>query len=151
MTPKVWLVTEIEKTWVFEFKDGQMGMETMTGPSLALTNHYQVLRSENASDESVKRLEFVESFLQEHKPNMNVQKLVKLHRTDVLTSEGSISGINNLHSVIFQHATLDFWVAIDPPPAAKGKWVGVNLEAELSGRNYKSPVPAIIPSAESQQ
>jgi hypothetical protein len=46
---------------------------------------------------------------------------------------------------IFVPDTLDFWVAVDPPPASRGRWVGFNLKKELDGSGSE-PDPSIIPA-----
>ena len=41
--------------------------------------------------------------------------------------------------------TLDFWIAVDPPPASRGRWVGFNLKKELDGSGHE-PNPLVIPA-----
>jgi len=41
--------------------------------------------------------------------------------------------------------TQDFWVAVDPPPASRGRWVGFNLKKEIDDSGHE-PNPLIIPA-----
>ena len=75
-----------------------------------------------------------------------MKKLVELNRGKHI-SRSSSSYANSLHSAILKPETLDFWIAIDPPTATRGKWVGFNLNAELNGQG-KEPDPLIVPALE---
>ncbi len=46
---------------------------------------------------------------------------------------------------IFKPDTLEFWIAIDPPPATRGRWVGFCLSRELYGKGPE-PEPQVFPA-----
>ena len=75
---------------------------------------------------------------------MSLDKLVQLNRLDSI-SWAFHPHIANWNSTIFRPETLDFWTAINPPPASRRKYVGFNLKNELTGLG-NDPVPAIIPA-----
>src|SRR4030042_540663 len=129
--PMMWMVTNSEGARIYEFNDQKIAFKDMTEDHLILTGHTQVLLDIGSPYiTSIDRYNDAESFLTKHKGKMDLKKLIDLNRIS------SISWVNykiveNLHSAIFKSSTLDFWIAIDPPPATKGKWIGFNLKNEL--------------------
>lgn len=143
---KIWLVTDSEKAYIYEFNDREIARKEMDGDHLVLTNHCQVLTIGEKSSSSLDRFDFAKSFLLLNKGKMDLKKLIALNRSDLLSWEPSESNVVNLHSVIFRPASLDFWLAVDPPPATKGRWVGFNLKKELDGKDGEEPEPFMIPA-----
>jgi hypothetical protein len=77
---------------------------------------------------------------------MDIGKLVELNRNSYISRVDEFSQNYDSHSlVIFTPETLDFWIAIDPPPASRGRWVGFNLKKELDGSGHE-PNPLMIPA-----
>ena len=131
--PKLWLVTDRETAAIFEFDQHNVYRIDMSGESLILTNHGHVLPNRAAYLTSRDRYDFVEKFAIDHGKLMDLQSIIKLNRTDIIAWAQHLQEIKNLHALITRPATLDFWVAIDDPPATKGRWVGFNLFKELFG------------------
>lgn len=51
----------------------------------------------------------------------------------------------NIHSAVFNSNTLDFWIAVDPPRASMGKWVGFNLACELDQKGCGPDLAVVSP------
>lgn len=143
--PEMWLVTDKEKACIYEFNDRKMGIKDMDGDFLILTNFTRVLNIGINSSNSLARYSTAKSFLTRHKNKMNLKRLIELNRDGLLSWVPSQWGFFNLYSVIIAPSTHDFWIAIDPPPATRGRWIGFNLVKELYGTGAE-PKPPIIPA-----
>ena len=138
------MVTDPDRARIYEFDDRQIASKEMNGDPLILTMHTQVLNIGSPYPNSLANYNDAERFLAEHKGKMDLEKLIELNRSSSLSFQNN-QWSANLHSAIFKSSTLDFWIAIDPPPATKGKWIGFNLKNELYGEG-KEPEPVIIPA-----
>ena len=118
----------------------------MDADYMIVTNHTRLLNLGYKSPRSLDRYNEAESFLTKHASDMNVIKLVELNRGRHISRRSS-SYANSLHSAILKPQTLDLWIAVDPPSATRGKWVGFNLNTELNG-NGNEPDPPVIPPVE---
>lgn len=139
---KMWLVADTKTAGVYEYNHKKIAFHEMVEDHLILTNHTRMLKIGQSYDHSHDRFSEANSFLLLHPGEMDVNKLIELNRSDHICWK-KYPEIMNLHSAIFKADTLDFWVAIDAPPATKGKWVGFNLNKELYG-NGSDPEPLII-------
>ena len=83
-------------------------------------------------------------FLDNNQNEIDVKRLVELNRNDSI-SRVDAQNVDSIHLVIFMPETMDFWVAVDPPPASRGRWVGFNLKKEIDGGGHE-PNPLIIPA-----
>jgi predicted choloylglycine hydrolase len=141
--PRLWLLTSAENAFIYEFDSRSVHREGMMGGTLVLTNHGRNLNLRESSPSSIDRFNYVRKYLADNAGKIDVMKLVDLNRDELLSSYGQGSAIVNLHSVIFAPATLEFWVAIGPVPATKGRWVGFSLSKELY-RVGLFPDPAVF-------
>jgi len=116
----------------------------MDGDFLVLTNHCQVLSIGQRYSNSLERYAEAEIFLNNHHDDIDVSGLIELNRSELI-SWAEIPGWHNLLSAIIKPDTLDFWIAIDPPPATRGRWVGFCLPRELHGQGSE-PEPQIVPA-----
>ena len=139
---KMWLVADTETAGVYEYNNKEVAFHKMDEDQLILTNHTRMLKIGRAYDSSHYRYSEANSFLLKHRGEMDVKKLIELNRGYHICWK-KYPEIMNLHSAIFKADTLDFWVAIDAPPATKGKWIGFNLKKELYG-NGSDPEPLMI-------
>ena len=140
--PLLSMVTDLKNARIYEYDSENIGFKDMEQDRLVLTNYTQVL--DIGASYICPRYNSATNFLNNHQDQMNVQKLVELNRSD------SISCVNSerqysLHLAIFIPDTLDFWIAVDPPPASRGRWIGFNLKKELDGSGHE-PNPSIIPA-----
>lgn len=142
--PRMLMVTDSDRARIYEFDDREIAFKEMNGDHLILTNHTQVLDIGSPYPSSLTRYDDAKRFLTEHRGKMDLKKLIELNRSSSISWAYS-QKVKNLHSAIFKPSTLDFWIAIDPPPATKGKWIGFNLNNELYGQG-KEPEPVIIPA-----
>jgi hypothetical protein len=93
-----------------------------------------------------RRFSSASNFLNNHRNRMDVCRLVELNRNAYISRVDEFSQNADSHSLaIFIPETLDFWIAVDPPPASRGRWVGFNLKTELSGSG-REPDPLVIPA-----
>lgn len=141
--PKLWLLSSAENAYIYEFDSQSVHRVGMTGKTLVLTNHGRNLNLRESSPSSIERFNFAKKYLADSAGKINVMKLVDLNRDEIVSSYEQGSAIVNLHSVIFAPAALEFWVALGPPPAAKGRWVGFSLSKELHGEGL-CPDPAVF-------
>jgi len=138
------LVTCAEQAAIFEFDNQKTAHIKMEGDHLILTNHTRKLSIGTKTSNSIDRYDEAKSFLDQHRNKMDLKNLIELNRGDYI-SWAKGGPLKSVHSVIFRPSTLDFWVAIDPPPATRGKWVGFNLSKELYGTG-QDPTPQMVPA-----
>ena len=140
--PQMNLVTDLKKARLYEYDSANIGYKDMDENDLVLTNYTQVI--DIGRNYYCSRYQRASSFLKNHQNNIDVGKLVELYRSDEISRVAS-SNSQSYHSAIFVPETLDFWIAVDPPPANRGRWVGFNLKKELDGSGHE-PNPLIIPA-----
>jgi hypothetical protein len=140
--PKLVMATSPDHAIIYEYSTEEIAFKEIDKDYLILTNHTRLLNIRYVHPNSRDRYREAESFLTNHESDMNVKKLVELNRGEHI-SQSSNPYANSLHSAIFKPETLDFWIAIDPPPASRGRWVGFNLKKELDGKGNE-PNPLII-------
>jgi predicted choloylglycine hydrolase len=142
--PRMFMVANSNNAGIYEFDSKQLGYKGMNGDHLILTNHTRVINIGSIYSNSLVRYHEAQSFLSHHGNNMDVKKLIDLNRCENI-SWAYDSRWHNLHSAVFRPHTLDFWIAIDPPPATRGRWAGFNLIKELHGVGAEPKAP-IIPA-----
>jgi len=142
--PRMCMVTSSTDAGIYEFDSQNIGYKGMEDEYLVLTNHCQVLSIGQRYSNSLERYAEAENFLNYHHNDIDVKGLIELNRSDLI-SWANIPGWHNLLSAIFKPDTLEFWIAINPPPAARGRWVGFSLTRELQGQGTE-PQPQIIPA-----
>ncbi|MFP3870484.1 MAG: C45 family autoproteolytic acyltransferase/hydrolase, partial [Syntrophobacteria bacterium] len=128
------LVTDPEGAAVFEFTQDQFETIPMTESRLILTNHTRAIDEGRMFENSTNRLKDVAYFLEQAGNRVNLDTLVELNRRPLISREETPTSSVNIHSAVFNSNTLDFRIAIDPPPAAKGRWHEFNLKRELDYR-----------------
>lgn len=143
-TPRMFMVADSQQARNYEYDSKKIVYEDMVEEHLILTNHTSILRYGAQYPHSIVRFEQAQDFLARNQGHMCLDKLVQLNRLDSI-SWAFHPHIANWNSTIFRPETLDFWTAINPPPASRRKYVGFNLKNELTG-NGNGPVPAIIPA-----
>lgn len=158
--PRMMMVTDSKKARIYEHDSENIGYKDMDEDRLILTNFTQVL----SIGEPVyfmglyrpdyKRYLSASNFLKNHQGQMDVSKLVELNRSDSISRTVPTDNpfkapidqnVESYHSAIFMPETLDFWIAVDPHPASRGRWVGFNLKKEIDGSGHE-PNPFIIPA-----
>ncbi|MEJ2169435.1 MAG: C45 family autoproteolytic acyltransferase/hydrolase [Desulfobacterales bacterium] len=144
--PRMIMVTSSADAGIYEFDSEKIAYKKMDGDYLVLTNHCQVLSIGQRYTNSLERYAEAEIFLNNHPNDINVERLIDLNRGDLI-SWANIPGWHNLLSAIFKPDSLDFWIAIDPPPATRGRWVGFSLTRELCGKGPE-PEPQIFPASD---
>jgi hypothetical protein len=92
----------------------------MDGSYQVLTNHCQILSIGQRYPNSLERFVEAEKFLNNHHGDIGIRELIELNRSGLI-SWADVPGWHNLHSAIFKPDTLEFWIAIDPPPATRGR------------------------------
>ena len=142
--PGLLMVTSAAKARAYEFDAKRVAYTEMSSEHLILTNHTRKLSLGVKNSWSLNRFSEAKSFLAQYEHKMDLRKLVELNRGRHISWVGNRKW-HNLHSVIFRPATLDFWIAVDPPPATRGKWIGFNLKVELNGKGVE-PDPVVIPA-----
>ena len=142
--PKLVMITSPDHARVYEYNAENIEFMEMDKDYMILTNHTRLLKIGYKYPNSENRFREAESFLTNNDSDMNVKKLVELNRGKHISQSSNLYS-NNLHSVILKPETLDFWIAVDPPPASRGRWVGFNLKTELEG-NGSEPNPLVIPA-----
>lgn len=140
--PKMFMVSSSNDAGIYEYDSEQVAFKGMEGRYLVLTNHTQRLKLSSKYPHSIVRFDQAEYFLTQNK--MDIRGLVKLNRLDSI-SWLSHTYCRNLHAAIFKAENLDFWIAIEPPPAVRKRWVGFNLKRELYGKG-EEPAPLTIPA-----
>ena len=137
------MVTDTKKARIYEYDSEDIGYKDMDEDGLVLTNFTRVLSI--GRNDSGMRYRTASSFLKNNQDNGDLSKLVGLLRNDEISCIGNPNNTESRHSAIFVPETLDFWIAVDPPPANRGRWVGFNLKKELDGSGHE-PNPLIIPA-----
>jgi len=141
--PRLWLVTSQDTARIYEFDSFSLYRIDAQDGRLVLTNHGRYLNFRDPSPSSLERYDFLSRSIAGH-VSMDVYRLIELNRDQILySSQGQDLGFTNLHSVVFVPGTLDFWVALGPPPATRGRWIGFSLSKELSGEGF-CPDPAFF-------
>jgi predicted choloylglycine hydrolase len=140
--PTMIMVTDLKKARIYEYDSADIGYKDMDEDGLVLTNYTRVLNI--GRNYYCGRYQSARSFLNNYQNNIDIYKLVELLRDDEISCVGSPT-TQSYHSAIFVPETLDFWIAVDPPPANRGRWVGFNLKKELDGSGHE-PNPLIIPA-----
>ena len=142
--PWMHMVTDSKDARIYEYDSEDIGYKDMDEDPLVLTNYSQVLMI--GASYSCGRYLSASNFLNNHQDEMDVKRLVELNRSDSISKVGEYDQHNvSHHLAIFMPETLDFWIAVDPPPASRGRWIGFNLKKELDGSGNE-PNPLIIPA-----
>lgn len=130
-TPKLWLVTTQETARIYEFDSVDVHRIDLEGESLVLTNHGRQMNVREPSPSSLGRFDAATRLIRGYNGNMNVKNLIELSSNQDIFFYGQNSGFTNLHSVVFVPSSLESWVALDSPPAVKGRWVKFALKPIL--------------------
>lgn len=141
--PELWMVTDTNGALNFEFNQEEVAVETMTSKYLILTNHTRQINEGLSYPNTEDRYSYADSFLEQNMDDMNLEKLISLIRSHTICCSYSVS--HNIHAAIFKPATLDFWIAIDTPIAARGKWIGFNLPFEIYEKGEDNELINITP------
>ena len=144
--PRMFMVASPNKARIYEYDSKHIRFKRMDSDYLVLTNHTHMLSWGHEYPHSVVRYDQAKDYLDRNRNKMDLNKLVELNRLDNI-SWAYHEHVANLNSTIFRPETLDFWVAVDPPPATRRKWMGFNLEKELNGRG-NDPEPLVIPATD---
>ena len=136
------MVTDSSKARIYEYDSEKIGYMDMDEDRLILTNYTQVLQI--GASYYCPRYQSASNFLNNYQDQMDVGKLVDLNRGDSISCVHSPTQYS-IHLAIFMPETLNFWIAVDPPPASRGRWVGFNLKKELNGSGHE-PIPLVIPA-----
>ena len=140
--PWMHMVTDSQNARIYEYDSDDIGYEDMNEDGLILTNYTHVLRI--GAPYNCRRYSSASNYLSNHRDRMDVAKLIELNRNAYISRVDGFSGNYDSHSLaIFMPETLDFWIAVDPPPASRGRWVGFNLKNELDGSGHE-PNPLVI-------
>ncbi len=140
--PEMNMVTDSKKARAYEYDSEEIGYRDMDEDRLIQTNYTQVLKI--GTPYLCQRYHSASNFLDSYTNEIDVKRLVALSRSDSISCVNSLN--TNSHSLaIFIPETLDFWIAVDPPPASRGRWVGFNLKKELDGSGHE-PNPLVIPA-----
>ena len=142
--PLMWLVADSKTAGIYEFTSKETAFYEMVDDYLILTNHARMLNIGGISKSSFDRTNEAKAFLKQHQGAMNTKKLIDLNRGNEICFT-KYPKVKNLHSVIFRADTLDFWVAVEAPPATRGRWSGFNFNKELYG-NGNDPEPHMVPA-----
>jgi hypothetical protein len=140
--PQIIMVTDSKKARVYEYDSEEIGYRDMDEDRLILTNYTQVLKI--GTPYLCQRYHSASNFLDSYTNEIDVKRLVELNRIDSISRADDLN-IYSIHLAIFMPETLDFWIAVDPPPASRGRWVGFNLKKELDGSGHE-PNPLVIPA-----
>ena len=143
--PQMNMVTDRKKARIYEYDPSDIGYKDMEEDGLVLANFTRVLNIGRRHHS--KRYQTARSFLNNYQDKIDIYRLVELLRTDEISCVDSPI-TQSYHSAIFVPETLDFWIAVDPPPANRGRWVGFNLKKEIDGSGHE-PNPLIIPAGPS--
>ena len=142
--PWMHMVTDSLNARIYEYDSEDIGHADMNSDGLILTNYTHVLNI--GAPYNCRRFSSASNFLNNHRDRMDVLKLVELNRSAYISRVDEFSQNADSHSLaIFIPQTLDFWIAVDPPPASRGRWVGFNLKTELNGSGSE-PNPLVIPA-----
>jgi hypothetical protein len=128
---------------ICEFDSNSVHRVEIQDGNLVLSNHGRKINLCEPSRSSLERFDVASRFIADHEGSMDVGRLIELNRNQILSSYGQGLSFTNLHSVVFVPGTLDFWVALGPPPATRGRWIGFSLSKELSGEG-SCPDPAFF-------
>jgi hypothetical protein len=142
--PWMHMVTDSQNARIYEYDSQDIGHADMNADGLILTNYTHVLNI--GAPYNCRRFSSASNFLNNHRDRMDVRRLVELNRNAYISRVDEFSQNADSHSLaIFIPETLDFWIAVDPPPASRGRWVGFNLKTELNGSG-REPDPLVIPA-----
>ncbi len=139
--PEILLVSDSKSARTYEYDAEDVGLREFAENRLIQTNYTKVLKI--GASYTCQRYLSASNFLNNLQAQMDVFKLVELNRSDAIACVHN--RYDNHHLAIFMPKTLDFWIAVDPPPASRGRWVGFNLKKELDGSGHE-PNPLIIPA-----
>ena len=138
--PEILLVSDSKNARTYEYDAEEVGFREIDENRLIQTNYTKLLSI--GASYTCQRYISASSFVNHNQDDMDIGKLVELNRSDPISC---VHGRHYSHHLaIFKPKTLDFWIAIDPPPASRGRWVGFNLKTELNGGGPE-PIPLIIP------
>lgn len=143
--PRMYMVTDKHSAGIYEFDSKNIKFIKMKNNYLILTNHTQKLNIGQIYHNSSTRFNEAESYILKNSKKKNLTGLIALNRQPAISWKGNPEW-HNIHSVIFNSTTHDFWIAIDNPPATNGKWIGFNLENELNDSMGKKPDIKLIPA-----
>ncbi len=140
--PWMHMVTDAKKARIYEYDSENIAYKDMGENGLVLTNYTHVLKI--GVPYRCMRYSSASNFIRNNQHQMDIGKLVELNRNAYISRVSEYSQNYDSHSLaIFIPETLDFWIAVDPPPASRGRWVGFNLKRELEGSGQE-PHPLII-------
>ena len=138
--PWMHMVTDTNKARIYEYDSEKIEYKDMDEDRLIVTNYTQVLNI--GYRYSCNRYLSASNFLDKNQNEIDVKRLVELNRSDSISRADSHNRYSHSLS-IFIPETLDFWIAVDPPTASRGRWVGFNLKMEIDGSG-REPNPLII-------
>ena len=142
--PWMHMVTDSQNARIYEYDSDDIGHADMTEDGLILTNYTHVLNI--GAPYNCRRFSSADNFLNNNRDRMDVLKFIQLNRNAYISRVDEFSQNYDSHSLaIFIPETLDFWIAVDPPPASRGRWVGFNLKTELDGSGSE-PDPLVVPA-----
>ena len=142
--PMMILVTDAQKARIYEYDSEKIGYKDMDEDRLILTNYTRVMKI--GTSYLCPRYLTASDFLDNNQDEIDVNRLIALNRSNSISRVGPYDqNFYSIHLAIFVPETLDFWIAVDPPPASRGRWVGFNLKKEIDGSGHE-PNPLIIPA-----
>jgi len=131
---KLLFVANKKRAAVFEFANDEKARIDMESGFLALSNHARILQSKNILNNSQKRLNYANKYLEENIGSMNMEKALQLAKSSRISSFWR-NGVQNRQSFVFSPCTLDFFIALPPKsmtgPASHNPYVKFNLLDEL--------------------
>lgn len=142
----MFMVASPNNARIYEYDAKHIRYRDIQGDYLILTNHTHLLSWGHKYPHSVVRYDQAKYYLDRNRNKMDLTKLVELNRLDNI-SWAYHEHVANFNSTIFRPETLDFWVAVDIPPATRRKWVAFNLANELNSRRFY-PQPFVIPATD---
>ena len=142
--PRMFMVANARHARIYEYDSKRIVCRDIRGDHLVLTNHTEKLHLGPKYPHSIVRFEQAQDFLVRNKHQMDLDKLIQLNRLDNI-SWAFDPYTANWNSTIFRPETLDFWTAIQSPPASRRKYVGFSLMKESYGRG-NDPTPIVIPA-----
>ena len=132
---KLLFVASKERAAVFEIANDEKARIDMENRFLVLSNHARLLPSRNILNNSEKRLNYANKYLNENIDSMNIDKALQLVKSSRISSFWR-NGAQNRQSLVFYPGTLDFFIALPPKskigPASHSPYVKFNLLNELN-------------------
>jgi len=128
--PQMAMVTDTASAALFEFDSKDLKTIKMEQDLLILTNYTRALKIGTKSSNSLARYQEADTFFKKNNQPITPDTLIELHRQPLISTIYE-DVWTNIHSAVFNSNTLDFWIAVEPPKASRGKWIGFNLANEL--------------------